>query len=81
MSVPSVALASPHAAATAEPLDEPPGERSAAHGFRAALRVGMVGDERELGHVELAEQDRARLLEPFDGGRSARRHVAAEDAR
>jgi hypothetical protein len=44
-------------------------------------RVGMVGDERELGHVELAEQDRARLLEPFDGGRGARGHVVAEDAR
>jgi hypothetical protein len=41
----------------------------------------MVGDEGELGHVELAEEHRPRLLEPFDGGRSARGHGAAEDAR
>jgi hypothetical protein len=41
----------------------------------------MVGDEGELGHVQLAEEDRARLLEALDRGRRARRHVAAEDAR
>jgi hypothetical protein len=41
----------------------------------------MVGDEGELGHVELTEDDRPCLLEPFDGGRGARGHVAAEDAR
>jgi hypothetical protein len=41
----------------------------------------MVGDERELGHVKLAEKHRPRLLEPFDGRGSARGEVAAEDAR
>src|SRR5262249_22620018 len=44
-------------------------------------RVGMMGDEGELGHVELAEEHRPRLLEPFDYGRRARGHVGAEDAR
>src|ERR1051326_7537643 len=41
----------------------------------------MMGDEGELRHVELAEDDRARLLESLDGGRGARGYVPAEDAR
>src|SRR5262245_22600115 len=41
----------------------------------------MVGDEGELGHVELAEEHRPRPLEAFDGRRRARGDVAAEDPR
>ena len=65
------------AAAAADPLLEPPVERSRFHGFRAAGKASAEHPRaRELPHVQLAENDRAARLQLGYHRRVFRRDVA-----
>ena len=79
VSVPSDPKQSPAAVAEPEPLDDAPGHNSAFHGFFGGSIFGVVIGVGAFGLLQLAEDDRARILQARDDGGILGRTVVAMD--